>query len=221
MNVKEEKGRVMKKLSHIVLCCVSLWITSTSVLADPYIDYSSTTAADSRLTTPYSWATVDTFDSQRPGWSYDGGAIVSGFDSGNYAAPYLDITNYYAVNSPSMQTGTTASVFFGGAKYNYLGLYWGSVDTYNKIEFLDGENIVAAYTGSQIVSTANGDQKSLATNLYVNFFQMPEFDRVIFTSTLPAFELDNLAVGHAPIPGALLLGLLGIATAGIRLRKHN
>jgi hypothetical protein len=210
----------MKRLFFIILCCISLWITNTSVMADTYIDYSYTTAPDSsRLTTSFDGAIVDTFDSDRPGWDYYGGAVVSGSVSGNYAAPYLDVTNFFAVNSPLLQTGTTATVFFGGAKYNYLGLYWGSVDTYNKIEFFNGENIVAAYTGLQIDSPANGNQSSLETNLYVNFYHVPEFDQVRFISTSPAFEIDNLAVGHAPVPGALLLGLFGIVTAGIKLRK--
>jgi len=61
----------------------------------------------------------------------------------------------------------------------------------------------------------------LHTNLYVNFYNLPEFDAVRFLSSGWAFEFDNLAVGltPVPVPGAVLLGVLGLSIAGIKLRK--
>jgi hypothetical protein len=35
-----------------------------------------------------------------------------------------------------------------------------------------------------------------------------------------AFEFDNLAAGVVPVPGAVLLGMLGLSIAGIKLRKY-
>ncbi len=156
----------------------------------------------------------------RPGWTYNGGAITNG-SNGDYAAPYLDITKYYTVDSPSIQAGSSATVSFGGARYNYLGLYWGSADQYNKIEFLNGANTIATFLGTAIASPANGDQSVSATNKYVNFYDVPDFDGVRFTSSSPAFEFDNLAVGveTVPTPGAVLLGLLGLTIAGVQLRR--
>ncbi|MBN1972528.1 MAG: hypothetical protein JW787_02730 [Sedimentisphaerales bacterium] len=210
----------MKRLVLTLLVCAALCSIAPSAMAD-MINFNSSTAADGTLTTPYSWATVDNFDSGRPGWTYNGGAITSGSDAGNYAAPYLDITQYYTVNSPSLKTDITATVFFGGAEYNYLGLYWGSVDAYNTIEFLNGTDVIATYSGSYIAPPANGDQSSSATNRYVNFLNMQDFDGIRITSTTPAFEFDNLAVGvvPVPVPGAVLLGIIGLGIAGRKLRK--
>ena len=209
----------MKRILLYILCCAALLSGAQSVKAD-MVSYDYSTASDGTLTTAYSWAIVDTFDSARQGWNYTGGAIVSGSVQNSYAAPYLDTTQYFTVNSPSLQTGITATVSFGGAMYNYLGLYWGSADKYNKIELLDGSNIIATYSGADVAPPADGDQSSLDTNRYVNLFVSQDFDAIRFTSTSP--EIDNLAVGvHAPVPGAALLGIIGLAVSGLKLRRKT
>ena len=121
-------------------------------------------------------------------------------------------------------------VDFGGATYNYLGLFWGSVDAYNQIEFLNNGVVVpnGTWTGTGVLSPspANGNQTAPSTNLYVNFYGVPDFDAVRFTSfsgypdtSSPfAYELDNLAV--IPVPSALMLGLVGVGILKrLRLRR--
>jgi hypothetical protein len=198
--------------------------------ADISLSYNYTIAGDGTLTTPYPGAIVDTFDSVRPGWTYSGnGDIVSGSVLNRYAAPFNaftsapDLTHYFSVPR-NFTNGNWARVDFGGATYNNLGLFWGSVDSYNKIEFLlDGVVVPGGtWTGSQVIapSTANGNQSAPSTNLYVTFSNVPDFDAVRFTSSQYAFELDNLAVVPVPAPAAFLLGLLGLGAAGVKLRKH-
>lgn len=136
-------------------------------------------------------------------------------DSGGEAIP--DGTQYMTVPE-NKSTGISATVVFN-TTYNYFGIWWGSIDTYNKIEFYLGNSAVpvASYTGSAVSGGPYGDQTSPLTNLYVNFLNLPNFNKVVFTSTEYAYEFDNIAVGnvHAPIPGAVwllgsgLLGLLG------------
>ena len=208
----------MKNAFSCIFCCAILFSGTQSVTAD-MVNYNYSLASDGTLTTPHSWAIVDTFDTDRPGWSYYGSAIVSGSVLDNYTAPYLDITKYLTINSPSVQSGSLAIVTFGGAVYNYLGLYWGSINTYNKIEFLKDGNISGACLGTDITLPIIADQSS---DGYVNFYLSHDFDGIRFTSTAPAFEIDNLAVGiHAPIPGAVLLGIIGLSISGWLLKRKT
>jgi hypothetical protein len=213
-------------MSVFALCFVALCLSNAYSAIT--IDYSYVMAADDTLTTPYSWATVDTFDSGRPGWNYTGnGGIRNGSVTGLYAAPYNstlmsgpDATNYYT--TPIDGTSSWSVVDFGGTTYNYLGLFWGSVDEYNTIEFLNNGVVVpnGSWTGTQVLSPseANGNQTAPSTNLYVNFYDVPDFDAVRFTSTDYAFEMDNLAV--IPAPGALMLSLIGLgAIRRLKLRR--
>jgi hypothetical protein len=68
---------------------------------------------------------------------------------------------------------------------------------------------------------ADGGQTQADTNKYVNIILTggKVFDTAVFQSNEYAFEFDNLAVGTVPVPGAVLLGLLGLSAAGIKLRK--
>ena len=224
----------MKRMSVVVLCCAVLYVGSASAVVT--IDFNYSMAGDGTLTTPYSGAIVDNYDSGRPGWVYsDNGTIRSGSVSGLSAAPYNDLTsqfdatNYFSV--PEIDNlPLSSTVYFGGATYNYLGLFWGSIDTYNQIEFLNNGNVVldGTFTGDQLPSpsVANGAWEGASSNLYVNFYNVPEFDSVRFTSfggyggSSPyAFEFDNLAVSYIPAPGALLLGMIGLA--GIKSLKKR
>ena len=221
----------MKNLNLFLIFSLSLFLSVSSVNAD-MINYDYSLAADDTLSTPYNWATVDTFDSDRPGWTYSGfGAIRNGSVSGRYAAPYndsimseADQTKYFAVPE-NTSVGLTADVTFGGNEYNYLGLFWGSADSYNSIQFYNDNVLIATYTGTDILNPANGNQYASSTNKYVNFMLTEYFDKVKLISTSYAFELDNLAVGDSeiprtPVPGAALLGIIGLFIAGKKLRKY-
>ncbi len=156
------------------------------------------------------------------------GALVTGSLDGKYASPFgIDdryLTVAYLSSSGSVSLSTPGS-------YNYFGLYWGSLDTYNSIAFYSGASLIGSYEGADIFPLlANGGQTSWASNRYVNFaFTGGDlFDRIVLTSTNYAFESDNHAFGKVttavPEPGSLALfglALLGLgATARRRLASR-
>ena len=109
-----------------------------------------------------------------------------------------------------------------GAQYNYFGLWWGSVDEYNKLELFNNDVWVETVYGLNVNNPANGNQTIYATNKYVNILGLDWFDSFTMTSTQYAFEADNITVGVVPEPTTLLLlglGLIGLAGVRRKFKK--
>lgn len=156
------------------------------------------------------------------------GNIVNGSIGGVSAAPFYgpnvgdrDTTNYLSIgpgNDPETITYASAKDFFG--------LYWGSVDKYNTVDFYLGNTLVNSFTGSDIIPLlANGNQDDFSSNRYVVFSELI-FDKVVlgssgpcpdggcnFPNSTPAFEIDNIAAG-VPEPATWALMLFGFAGIG-------
>jgi hypothetical protein len=153
------------------------------------------------------------------------GALVTGSVSGRYASP-LGITDRYL--SIPYNTSSGSATFLTGGSYDYFGLYWGSLDTYNSITFYSGSTLVGSFGGGAISPLlADGNQTAWSSNRYVNFFftNGDSFDRIVVTSTNYAFESDNHAFGtvrnSVPEPTTLALfgmGLIGLAFGARRQR---
>jgi len=216
----------MKKLFLILFLILGISSLSNAVT----IDYTHTLASDGTLTSSFAGAMIETFDT--PTWAWTGGGhIVSGSLSGKYAAPYnslympaKDSTNYMSADP----LGSYATTF--ATTYTYFGLFWGSVDSYNTLSFYNGNDLVHSFKGTDITNPGQygvsyGNQSAPSTNLYVNFYDLSEFDRIVMTSSGYAFEADNLAVGNPILPNPepatmLLLGFGLIGLAGIGRKKQ-
>lgn len=177
----------------------------------------------SGTTTTVAGATTIDFNDGTCGYAGCSGnyQIVQGTNS-QRAQPAGTDSRYLAVPNPISSGSATFSL---GTTANYFGLYWGSIDSYNSIDFLLEGVVVASYTGTTLVgSYANGDQLSLNSNRYINFdFGSGLFDTVRLRSTQFAFESDNhayrVAGGSVPEPGPLALFAVGILGLALRQRR--
>ncbi|MEQ9356948.1 PEP-CTERM sorting domain-containing protein [Coleofasciculus chthonoplastes] len=89
----------------------------------------------------------------------------------------------------------------------YFGLYWGSVDSGNTIEFYQDNVLLDTFSGTDVLNAAG---QTVSNGIYANFFAdaNESFDKVVLKTGLP-FESDNHAYKPVPEP----LTILGSATA--------
>lgn len=151
-------------------------------------------------------------------------ALVNGNESGKYAQPLGVNSQYLSVPNPSPVN--LSATFNLGVAADYFGLFWGSIDSYNFISFYLNNNLVASYSGSDIVGQfADGNQLSYSSNRFINFnFAGALFDSVKLTSNGFAFESDNhafkkwVAVTEPTIALLFLIGLVGLTLARRQVR---
>ncbi|MEO8779845.1 MAG: hypothetical protein ABI389_14390 [Rhodanobacter sp.] len=160
-----------------------------------------------------------------------GGHAVQGAFPSQYAAPFLSGNN--GANFGSQMDGADASTYlatgaagsnvtltFGGPT-RYMGLLWGSVDTYNTLTFYNGTTEVGKFTGADVSAAASGNQGADGT-FYVNINLSDSFTSVVATSSSYAFEFDNVATSSDPLkvpePGTVGVFLLGLLLVGSAYR---
>ena len=178
-------------------------------------------------------STVTTFDAGQPAnlTLANGAAIVTGSQSGSYAAPWVGGPNGGPDQTPyvSVFQGSSATLTLTQPS-NYLGLLWGSVDpdpSRNLISLYRGETLVGTVQGADIVAQVpglvtaggpgSGTNWDYLGTVYANISSSLAFDRVVFEdlSGGNSFEFDNVAV--VPLPMALPLfasAMIGLGLLG-------
>lgn len=154
-----------------------------------------------------------------PNWVFNGSSIDQGSIAGESVEPYQDSTHYASVAAGGSITASFPSPI------SYLGLYWGSPDSYNVIVFTDTDGVQTTYvagTSPLVEQTPNGLP---VLSQYVNFFDTgAPWVSVTFESQFDSFEFDNVATLAAqaiPEPSSVGLTLLAMLALGTRFRRRN
>jgi hypothetical protein len=185
-----------------------------------------------------------TFSAQAPGFQgsgagFEGAAL--GALPGGYAESGFTFTPAGSVQVKTPPSDGQGAFPFGDTSVKYLsvlggasvdiatgtlsrvGFYWGSIDTYNTVEFYSGATLVGSLTGSDVAPLiGDGGQLSFQSNRHVTISLLSgAFDRVRLSSTSNSFEVDNISAG-VPEPGTwamMVIGFAGLAFMSRRKRR--
>jgi hypothetical protein len=176
---------------------------------------------------------------QVTGNSADAFGVRKGSKSGVAASPAGDTTCFGYTPKEGGTVPSWVEVDYsaflsnvGLGAINYLGFYWGSVETYNDFTFYNEDGTTTQLFGTEVLAAGNansGSQNQPSANVYVEIvFDASEvFTKLRFTSNGVAGEFDNIVIGlsdrEVPVPAPtgialLVLGLLGLGLRN-RLRK--
>jgi len=210
----------MRLIARLALAAVALAALTTT--ASAAVNLVSSTAFDSAPAAGESMV-----------WNFDGihdtahfsysGLTFAATDPGVAAEPAGDSSTFGAA-----EPGTNALFSVNpGFTLNTMSFYLGSLDQYNTLSFLHNGTLITSFTGSQLAVPASpdGDQAAGDTNRRY-FFSMAASDQVnqvLFTSSSPAFEFDNIAaaISAVPEPQTWAMMILGFGLIGVTLRRNR
>jgi hypothetical protein len=207
----------MRWFSKSALAAIALCVSTTA--ASAAVNFTSPNPFDTNGYGPGESLVWD-FDSvATPGFAYFGGVLPFSIP-GIAAAPAGDATFYGFASA-----GFDSTFLITSGSISSLSFYLGSLDEYNTISFFNGATLIGSFTGSQLANPANGDQNAGATNrrYFFTFGAADSVNRVVFNTTLPAFEFDNIAaaISGVPEPSTWAMMILGFGLVGFTLRNSR
>lgn len=151
-------------------------------------------------------------------------APVATISGGTIYATDMQFADDVLPGVPFLATGPTSTspslmTFVGGT--SYLGLLWGSPDTYNLLTLRDNNNVAYEFTTASLgFSVQDGNQ---SFNQYVQFFASAGtvISTATFSSGLDAFETTQFSITPVPEPETYALMLAGLAALGVVSRRRK
>jgi hypothetical protein len=157
-----------------------------------------------------------------------------GSSSGNFKSPFANtaaegVNSYFSVGgglgAPQGTPVSPVSLSLATGFARAATLLWGSIDSYNKLEFFNGATLVGSFDGTYIngllaaLPQYNGTNFEKVALLQFRGFGPGGFNKAVFTSTQAAFEF-GLANGSltpllSPVPIPAALPLFGTALGGL------
>jgi len=156
----------------------------------------------------------------------------------NFLSPFAntDLENkqsYFSVGGSDGENGgqsTVATLNFSDPLQDSFGFLWGSIDSYNSMEFTMGDNSVHTFTGTDIadflnaeyslgLTANNGNYDYVALLSFTGFDQYDGLTKIVFRSSQSAFEFGLAPI---PLPASVLFlfgGLGGLG--GLRLLSRR
>lgn len=126
---------------------------------------------------------------------------------------------------PVNKTGNFLSILDGGAYkiafstgVSVISFLVGGMDSYNKVKLNFANGSEQVLDGSAIVGVGNNIGKS--GRVTYDFGSGPQLKAITFSSSTPAFEIDNI-VAAAPEPSTWLMMILGFGLVGGALRRRR
>jgi hypothetical protein len=141
---------------------------------------------------------------------------VTGRRGGYWEGPFENPTTYLTVGSPTNPEPITIRF---AQPITYFGMYVGSPDVYNSVEFFSGDMSLGSLSGDQIVNPADSQ---LTSARYVNFdVQGGTVNRIVMNSDKAAFETDNHAyIVHTPEPATMAIAGTALALLFFARRRR-
>ena len=162
----------------------------------------------------------DVFTSSLANVAADPAGDTSAFGAAENAAGAAAAGQAFTDAMFTVNTGTTITS---------LSIDLGSLDTFNTLNFYSGTTLEGHFTGNTLAAAllglADGNQTSDLTNgrFYFKFLASDDINKLVFSSTSPAFEFDNIAatISGVPEPATWAMMLLGFGFVGFMMRSNR
>lgn len=220
---RSHRGLAMRFISKMAVAALALGFCSTA--ASAAVNLTGSTGLSFHPGPAIGELMLWDFDAIHvPNFTFSGSTFIGNHP--NVAAPpaygLVPDATIYGAAEPNNNAVFTE---IGPQRLLSLSFDLGSLDTYNTISFYSGNTLVKSFTGSQLTdpNPAAGEQAGDANNrrYYFTFGAADDINKVVFQSTFPAFEFDNIAgaLSAVPEPATWAMMIVGFGFVGFMLRN--